>query len=313
MKTIQKELSDWLRPVSALTAFAKSIRNEDGAQDDPSKAAKGEYVDPLADFDFDELPADQQERLKKLQTDHRAQYDEKARLEQKRLETEAFARKQQSRADSLESIVRRHNLADGPAGGGNPVSADAKRIADLQAKLEADGLKPDAAAGYAKMLSTAGDLERQRIYADLAPLIGEVGILKANNELTAASVRFKSVFDVPELNKQIRDNVQLLVEKGQPVDEKTVTHLVSMAWGQYALANPDKLGTPKGDDVTRQNHQLPTLGNQSVTNGGHRNDPTGGNQNGPRVTQPETLTIMSNLKNFFEADLPSSKKGSGKK
>jgi hypothetical protein len=311
MKTIQEELSDWLRPVSRLTAFAKQVRNEGGAQDDPSKAAKGEYVDPLADFDFEELPADQQERLKKLQTDFRAQFDEKTQLEKKRLETEAFARKQQSRADSLESIVRRHNLpSDGNPSPGNPVSADAKRISDLQAKLEADGLKPEAASGYAKMLSTAGDMERQRIYAELAPLIGEVGTLKANSVLAAASVKFQQVFGIPELNKQIHDNVQLLVEKGQPVDEKTVTHLVSMAWGQYALANPDAL-KPKGDDLNRPVPQLG--GNGAITYGGHRNDPTPNNNQGPRVTQPETATIMSHLKNFMEADLPSSKKSGGKK
>lgn len=307
MKTIEQELRAWLRPTSPLTAFAKSVRNEGGASDDPSKAGRVEYVDPLKDFDFDELPADQQERLKKLQTEHRAQYDEKAKLEERRQKAEAFARTQQSRADGLEAVVRKHNLGDVPAGGG--VSADAKRVLDLQAKLEADGLKPEAAAGYAKMLATAGEMERQRIYADLAPLMGEVGSLKANSVLANASVQFGQVFAIPELNKQIRENVQLLVDKGQVVDDKTVTHLVSMAWGQYALSNPDAL-KGKGDDMTRQTHQLPTLGGPSVSNGGHRNDLNNQQQQGPRATQPETITIMSHLNQFLEADLP--KKG-GKK
>lgn len=311
MKTIEQELRDWFRPVSPLTAFAKSVLNEQGGgqADDPSKASKVEYVDPLgADFDFSELPPDQQERLKKLQTEHRAQYDEKSKLEERRHKAEEFARNQQSRADRLEATVRKHNLpTDGSATPTDRVSADAKHLDILTQQLVKDGIKPEAAAGYAKMLSTAGELERQRIYAELSPLLGEVGSLRANAELASARANFGQVFAVPALSKQINDNVQVLIQQGKPVDEKTVTHLVSMAWGQYTLNNAEEAA--KHMSAYSKSTEVPSLGGRSVTNGGHRND-VGQNRNGnaPVATQPETTAIMANLDKFFAADLPSARK-----
>lgn len=312
MKTIEQELRDWFRPVSPLTAFAKSVLNEQGGgqADDPSKAGRVEYVDPLgADFDLSELPPDQQGKLKKLQSEHRAQYDEKAKLEERRQKAEEFARNQQSRADRYEALARRHNLSgDVTPPASDRVSADAKHLDTLTAQLIKDGIKPDAAAGYAKMLATSGELERQRIYSEMAPLLGEVSALRAHSELSAAKVRFSQVFAVPALAKQIDDNVQILVQQNKPLDEKTVTHLVSMAWGQYSLQNPDEAAK-----LVKAQQELPALGGRTVTNGGHRNDVTvRGDGKAPVATQPETTAIMSNLDKFFAADLPSSRKAAGK-
>lgn len=303
MKTIKDELREWMRPVSALTAFAKNVRNEQGGvTDDPSKAAKVEYLDPLADMDLDELPADQQAKLKKLQTDHRAQYDKNVELEGRRQKAEEFARGQQSRADKLAGIVHRHNLpVDGVAPTNQPNSADTK-IAQFEAMFVKDGLAPEQAKAYAKMFASASAVERDSIMRELGPLVGSVGSIQAQQVLNMAKGEFKQVFSVPALAKQIDDNVALLVQQGNVVDEKTVNHLISMAWGQYSLVDPE--GAKKATDVNQQ-QQVPQLRNGLPTGGQHvsrANLPVDGS---PVMTQPETATIMSNIGKFMNADLPS--------
>lgn len=279
-----------------------------GNADDPSKSAKGTYVDPTADIDMDELPDNIREQLLKLREQSKSTFDQSQELERKRKAAEDFARKQQSRADQLEGIVKKHNLGGEPGGGNPPVSADAKQVQELTQRLVADGLKEEQAGAYAKMLATAGNVERDRIYREMAPLFAEVGSLRAESVLANARHQYKQVFDVPELSKAINDNVAVLLGQNKPVDDKTIQHLVSMAWGQYALANPDKIGKPPEGTV---NNGIPQFGSP-VTTGGHPNNPAGNNPQGPRVTQAETPVIMQNLNQFFEADLRGLRAAAGK-
>jgi len=309
MKTIQDELREWMRPVSPLTAFAKSIKNEGGvATDDPSKAAKGEYVDPFVDFDFDELPKDQKERLEKIRNEHKATHDKNAELEDRRQKAEVFARGQQARADKLATVVQRHNLpADGNPAPTHTNSADAK-VAAYEELFLKDGLPEVQAKAYAKMFAKANELERASLMRDLAPLAGSVGSIQAQQALDTGRSEFKQVFDIPELAKQITDNVAILVRQGDVVNEKTIEHLTSMAWGNYALHNPDKVGKGKTD----VNDDLPQLRSSLPSGGGHvsrANEPTG---DAPKATQPETLTIMNNINKFMNEGLPSATKKAGK-
>lgn len=309
MNTIKDELREWNRPVSPLTAFVKNLRNEGGgAQDDPSKAATVVYVDPLGDdFDFDELPKDQQEKLRKLQTDHRAQFDKSLELETRRKAAEDFARTQQSRADKLAGVVQRHNLlADGPSTATQPNSADTK-IASYEALFLKDGLEPVQAKAYAKMFASANAVERQSLMQELAPLVGNVGSIQAQQVLNSAKGDFKQVFDIPELDKQITDNIAVLVGQGNVVDEKTVQHLISMAWGNYTLHNPEALTKGKGKDnvITKE---VPQFRTSLPAGGGHVSRANVPDDGAPQMTQPETATIMANIGKFMNADLPSSKK-----
>lgn len=307
MKTLEQELRDWMRPVSPLTAFYLGCRNEG---EDARAAATKVYVDPTEGIDLDELPKELREKLENLKTSTRAQFDENAQLEERRKKAEEFARQQQSRADRLDSIVRKHNLGDAtpPPGGGNP---NAAKVAELEQRLKADGLNEQQASAYAKMLSTANDLERQRIYSELQPLFAEVQSLRAGNFLANARSQYPQVFAIPELAKHIVDNVAVLTGKGQPIDNNTIDHLVQMAWGQYALKNPDKIGKKPEDDPL--NGQIPNLGGGHLGNGGHVNNP-GARKDGeaPRATQADTVRIMQGLNTYFEQDLPSFQK-KGKK
>ena len=301
-----------MQPVSPLTAFAKSVRNEQkgGAQeDDPSKAAHVQYIDPSADFDLDELPADQKTKLEKLLADHKALYGKNTELEARRQKAEEFARLQQSQKDKLQSIVQRHNLpTDGNPPTDKPNSADAK-ISAIEARFIADGLDPVQAKSYAKLFASAGAIERENLLRELGPLVGSVGNIQAQQHLDAAKADYPQVFSVPELAKQVNDNVALLVQQGNPVDSKTVNHLISMAWGQYSLTEPDAAAKKLADMNQQQQQQaVPQFRNGLPAGGGHVSRANKTADGAPIATQPETLNIMGQIGKFLTADLPSANK-----
>lgn len=300
---LEKELREWLRPVSALTAFAKSIRGEgatEGKGADPSDASK-EVVDPFKDIDISELPADQKEKFTKAQEAFKLSSAKITELETKRQTTEKFAREQQSRADRAEGIVKSHNL---------PINGQQQQQVSndpLQAKIDvrikslmADGMDEKNAGIYAKLFAKESDQQEREILARLGPLVGTVGNMQADTHLSVAKSEFAGVFKVPELAKQIQDNVANLVQNGRPVDKQTVDHLVSMAWGQYSLKNPDKM-------QQQQISQIPQFGSQ-ITTGAHVNNPnTNTAGDAPKATQHETVTIMNAIGAEFARDLPKKK------
>lgn len=307
--TIKEELRAWLRPVSPLTAFAKSILNEDksGVVDDPLKAGKAvNIVDPLAGFDLDELPEDQRAKLLKLKEDFSKSLKDNTELEKRRKQAEEFARSQQGRADKASAVLSAHNIPiEGVRAPGQVNSADAKHTA-LVAKFTKDGLKPELAETYATMFASANALERESLMREMAPLVNAVGGLQAQNALTQAEHTFKHVFAIPEVAAQIRENVGVLVQQGNKVDEKTVEHITSMAWGAYTLRNPDALKGKK-EDVT----EIPQF-KSGLSHGGHKSNTNLPANTGPTATQPETISIISQLDKHMRQGLPSTIKAAKK-
>lgn len=298
MKTLEEELRAWLRPVSPLTAFAKSLKNED----DLSKSAKGEYIDPLKDEDLSELPDSMKTKLEKLRKDHEESFKANKTLEERRLQSEEFARKQQSEASKAKALLKQHNLD--PAAPSKPNLADAKH-AELVKRFEAEGLKPDLAETYAKLFGTANKLQREEIMQEVAgPLAANLNGLKAESAFLQIQGEFKQVFAIPELEQQIRGNVDTLLKQGQPVTKETISHLAKMAWGEFSLdpKNADKL-KDKDKDL---NLQLPRFGS-AVSQGSHVNNPRKGDDKGPQASQSETVSIIGNLNKLWNADMP--KKG----
>lgn len=310
MKTIEQELRDWLRPMSPLTAFAKSLRNEGGGnQDDPSKAGKGEYIDPFKDEDLSELPQDTRDKLEKLRKDHEATFKSNVELEQRRQQAEQFARTQQSEKDRALGVLRAHNLDPAAKPAAKNLS-DAK-FQQLVEKFRADGLtKEGVAESYAKMFITAGDIQREEILREVAgPMAANLNNMQAQQHLLAAQSQFKDVFAVPELAKQIHDNLNALLTSGQPIQPNTIKHLASMAWGEYTLANPDVLKKGKEKEVKQE---IPQFGSALSGGGGHRNNLQQQQEGkGPQATQSETVSIVGALNQLWAKDIQAL--GGGKK
>lgn len=298
MKTLKEELREWLRPVSPLTAFAKSLKNED----DPTKAAKGQFIDPMADEDLSELPTSVQEKLKKMKEDYEVSFKKNQELEERRIKAEEFARTQQSKADRASAVLRQHNLdpATPPA---KSNSADAKHD-ELVAKFVKDGLTPELAQTYAKMFASNNELQRKQLLEEVAgPLATNINSLKAQSALLQVQGEFKNVFAIPEIAQQIEANVTGLLNAGTQVTKETITHLTKMAWGEYTLdpKNANALKKEK-DDIT----VLPQF-KSSVSNGGHINNPRKEEGDGPKASQPETIKVVSELQKQWQSDMP--KKG----
>lgn len=303
---LEKELREWLRPVSALTAFAKSVRGEgatEGKGADPNPDASKVADNPLKDVDLTELPTDVRTRIEEANLLIAKSQTEKQQLELKHQNTEKFAREQQSRADRAESIVKSHNL---PVNGQQQqqVSTD-----PLQSKIDAatnrfvaQGMDEKTAKVYGKMFAMEALEQEKEILGKLGGLVGTVGNMQADTHLSSAKSEFAGVFKIPELEKQIQDNVRNLVQNGRPVDKVTVDHLVSMAWGQYTLKNPDAMKLNQ-----QQQQQIPQFGS-GIGSGVHLNNPNPNpNNQTPTATQPETVQIMNAVVAEMNRGLPKKK------
>jgi hypothetical protein len=308
IKELEKELSDWLRPVSPLTAFYLKVRGETseqkGATDKTPASGTNGDDSPLKGIDRSELPSDIKAALEKADALLASNKTEKEALEQRRVQAENFARTKQSEADKLKGIVQKHNL---PIDGVPPVNPHANTpeagIESRKVRLMGQGMDEKTASAYAKILSDEATENEKALLSKLAPLVGSVGNMQADQHLSAAKIQYQNVFAVPEVAKAVQDNVTNLVQNGRPVDAATVKHLVSMAWGDYTLTNPDKVNKPNTQGI-------PQFGS-SVSSGVMPNNTSNTQNNNnkePMATQPETIAIMNSLKAEFDRDLKKGKK-----
>jgi hypothetical protein len=165
-------------------------------QADPSK--QNVAPDLFAGIDMDELPDDVRSKLEAAKTVVSQTFTEKQQLEQRRTEAENFARQQQSRADRATSVLQRHNLTvDGSSNQNRPQTQEET----IAANLVKDGLKPEIAAGYAKMLAQSNDINRQEILGNMQPLAATVAELQANQLLSSAKSQYAQIFAVEPVAK----------------------------------------------------------------------------------------------------------------
>lgn len=296
---IEKELREWLRPMSPLTAFAKSIRNE-GTAANPNPPQ-------LFDFDFAELPTDIREKLEATKKEVEKIQGDLKTTEDRRKQAEDFARKQQSEASKAKGRLAAHNIPlDGPANPSGPVSADTK----LQARVDRfvkDGLPEPQARAYAKMLDDEAKQQREDILKEFGPLVNQVGTLQASGALLEARSKFPDVFKVPALDKEITDAANYMLTQGNVPTFAAIQSLVQMAWGKAIMDDPTLLKDKKGADLNTQQH-IPNM-SSTIRTGGHT--PPIENPNDPKApvaTQPETSAIMANVIAEMNKGIPSAKK-----
>lgn len=299
---IKEELRAWLRPISPLTAFAKSLRGE-------GEAAKPDVTPAqVFDFDFDELPTDIKEKIVAAKKSFEDQTTKLTQTEQRRLQAEDFARKQQSDASKAKAKLASHNIPlDGPAQV-QPNSEDAKFQARVD-RLVKDGLAEPQAKAYAKMLADEAKQQEAELLQRFAPLVHNVGGLQAQAALQNAANAFPHVFAIPELAKEINEAATYMLQAGNVPTPAAVQNLVEMAWGKHVLTNPDALkDTNKGN--LEMNQPVPNF--RSTMSQGSHTPPTrkeGDAPQAPRATQPETMAIMASVNAELRRGLPTKKGG----
>lgn len=281
--------------MSPLTTFVKSLRMEGGVAS--SGASNEEVVDHFKDIPLDELPQGIREKVEAARNSFGTLQKTATEASEKLKASQEFAKTNQSRADKLEAIVRKHNLGDAPVAAPN---TDEARILARAARFEKQGIKPDVALAYAKMHESEFQHDRQEILAGLNPLATNVGNLQANQVLSEVQGEHATFFAIPEIKTSVEQSVETLVKNGRAVNKETVETLLNMAYGKFAMANPEKL-PKKGDDT------IPNLSGKSMSGGGHVNNPGRKDGDAPRASQPETPHIMSAIDGFMKQGMP--KKG----
>lgn len=298
---IEKELREWLRPMSPLTAFAKSIRNE-GAAADPNAPTS---LTQLFDKDWDELPTDLKERLGGIKTKITELETSAKTTEERRKQAEDFARKQQSEASKAKAKLAAHNIPLDGAPPSTVVSADAK----LQARIDRfvkDGMPEPQAKAYAKMLDDEAKLQREEILREMGPMAQQVGHLQATSALLTARSQFPEVFAIPELDKEITDAANYMLSQGNVPDANAIKSLVQMSWGKAIMDDPTLLKEKKGADLN-QHQEIPRMGRTINTGGRQQQVENPSDPKAPVTTQPETAQIMGNLIAELNRGLPKKK------
>lgn len=291
---LEQELRAWLRPVSPMTAFAKTLRNEGESASQASTQEQQAASDPYEGIDLDELPDNVRAAIQKSRGEFTTLQTQATEAAQKAQKAEHFARQQQSEKDRLAGIVKKHNL---PEDGKQQQQGD-NRQANLAAKFEKDGLKPEAALAYAKMFIENNDMVRKEILEELTPLAASLGNMQADTLLASARAANAPVFAIPEINKMVTDNLAALVSQGSVVTKETIEHLTQMAYGSIAMNTPEKLKpvAPQGIPIFGQNLTTGNLPNRSQQT-----------QQGPIATQSETVAIIQNLQTHLRHGLPPKK------
>lgn len=306
-----KELHSWLRPVSRMVQFAKSIRAEvkpdPAASSDPTK----DVPDPFAAINLDDLSDDLRKPIEAAKAAFVAQQTLAKDAETKRGETEKFARDQQARADKAQQILAKHNLTDSGAPVVDPDDIKQNPVyVEMEKQLLADGVKPELATSYAKMFAVANKATRAQIMEELTttfgPLVGSVNDVQADRVLRAAIEEDATgVFEIAEVQKEVRENVELFVKNGRVLDAATVKNLASMAFGNYAqkqLAEGKPIVKSTQPIPTPTRGRLPNIGVSHVGNFATTpNQPRGDGE--PIPATPETAAAIAATVAHFKKDL----------
>lgn len=288
---LEAELRAWNREVSPLAAYAKTLRMEapvvanSGPSQTEDQAAA--IVDHFKDIDLDELPDNVRSAITNAKATLGTLQTTVTTAETRRTKAEEFARSKQSEADKLRGVVQRHNLDPNAAPKSTDLS-DAKHLARVE-RLTKQGLKPEAAEIYATMFAEEAKATEAEILGRLGPMANAVGGLEATHALNAAEATHANLFAVPEIGKSVRDNVAVLVSQGQSVNDQTINHLLSMAYGSHLMAGNKPISEQK----------IPNLNGAGIGSGSHANNLSRQPSGAPNATQPETLSIVSAITKFM--------------
>lgn len=253
-------------------------------------------VDHFEGIDLDELPDNARAAVIKARESITSLTNSAATSEQKRVQAENFARQQQSKADKLATVVNKHNL--------DPDGFKPANLADDKHRTRVDriirdnpGIKPEVAEAHARMLGAEAEEIRKEVISNLVPLANNVNHVNASQILSAKETQHSRFFSIPEVAKSVRDNVAVIVGKGDAISSETVDHLLNMAYGQYII----------GGGKAPTEEQIPNLSSNNMRGGSHTRLPSNDNQ-APQASDPETNSIMTKINGYMKQGIPDKKK-----
>lgn len=264
-----QELENWSLKESPLVSFSRSLRMEapasgtsedgKGTETDPAKIAT--LQNPLADIDLDDLPDDVRE---KIEAANKTLADATKNLNDTKVQAvkaEELARNHQSRADRNFELLRKHNMVDGQ---GNPTVsgslADPEQDAmekELTASFITEGMDAKQAASLAKIqarsFTVMGKNLMQQMGKRFSPVVESVSDMHATRLLeNAVASDASGIFDIPEVDKSVRETLQLMVSNGATIIPETIENIRDMAYGKF-LRGGGKQVEPSIKPMTRMN------------------------------------------------------------
>lgn len=306
----KREMEEFMRPVSPLVSYAKSLRMEEKKEGGspgsggPSADDAQKIIDHFEGIDIDELPENVRGAIAKARETITTTTAAAQTAETRRTQAEQFARKQQSDADRLRGVLQHHNLGNGSPTNQPPNLEGDKLAARVQRFID-KGLKPEAAKVYAEMFQEESAIQEREILARVSPLAGAVGSVQAQQVLGEFETSHANLFAIPEVAKQVRDNVAVMVQQGNTVNSASVNHLLEMAFGAYAMKNPGEVSKLNSAAAAVPNF---SGGGGMNTGGGHRSNANLPADGKPVATQPETSTIIAAINAQMIRDLPTKAK-----
>lgn len=311
----ETELRDWMCERSPLSEFSQTIRAEAQAPSAPVTEGDDkpeETPDPFKGIDFDELPDDIRDTLQKAKDEFGKNQTEFKALSEKSTKLEHFGRQQQSRADQLDALARKHNLS--PNGNQQQPSNEPEsnpEYKDYVTHFRDSGLPEEQAKAMAKMWVGASSIQQKTLMSQFGqainPLVATVGDMHADRMLqTEVSSDKSGILAQPEIQSSVRESLASVVKNGGTVTPELIGSLANMAYGAHLRGG----GSPFD---TNQNNMTPTIASPFGTSGGYQVPRNAGNSNGQSVaSNPETQRAADSAKAAMLSLIGGGKKG-GKK
>jgi hypothetical protein len=239
---MRKSYQDWKRIFHAPDGTGAADANQGGA--------KVEIVDdPFAKMDFNDFDPETRKLVEAAKTKLTSLQESVTQAEAKIKLGELQAQKLQSERDKLKAGTATPELTGREA-----------HLATFQKILGARGVPETQRVPQSELMlelmEEFGKTLKQDIGRDLGPLASSVISREAEFAYSQAEQTDKlGMLQVPEVAKQVQEQITAMVQSGQPVSSQVVKNLASMVYTQHLEANG---GTPNLQQS--QSSVLPNFG-----------------------------------------------------
>jgi hypothetical protein len=238
------ELAAWLRPVSPLTSYAKTLKcNLDSETTTEDSTTSGKVDEPsiLKGIDMDTLPPEVRDALVARDTEYKLNLTQLNKIQTQNEHTVAELNRNKSRADKAEYKLKQHNLQ-----GEDHRASEPNVATEVLSAFEAAYIEEGHSAAQAKVL--AKTMARalpiyERVIGNsvaqtVAPMAQAVGNMQANDALQRAVLEDSDglLAGNPELYEAVKQGASFLSNSGQAVNADTIANLIDLNYGKLHRA-----------------------------------------------------------------------------
>lgn len=272
--------------------------------------------DPFKGLPMDNLDDEAKAVIEKARVSYANAVKTQKEIEEKLGRVTNVAQSYQSKADKAEAILRKHNLSLDTPASPQPSPEETKEAA-LVAEFMKEGMKEEAAKGYAKIFMKGMGVFKPDILREvggvLGPAVNQLSSLQADRILGSINTNpaSQAAFKIPGVLDATRGIVNTMIQTNQPITESSVAAAVQMAIGEVLMKSGGDINAltnllkPGGAPPQQQSPSIiQQLFGGNLTTSGNFPAP-GSNTNGgaPVPANAETARLASAIASEWDREL----------